>query len=73
MRAFVLCYNTILKGTQMAHHLVVFADFVRNTGMTLVEAVKYVGDNYDELDEELVTAYDNTYMELMQFCNTQEQ
>jgi molybdopterin-biosynthesis enzyme MoeA-like protein len=57
----------------MAHHLVVFADFVRNTGMTLVEAVKYVGDNYDELDEELVTAYDNTYMELMQFCNTQEQ
>ena len=57
----------------MAHHLVVFADFVRNTGMTLVEAVKYVGDNYDELDNELVTAYDETYYELMQFCNTQEQ
>ena len=54
------------------HHLVVFANFVRDSGMTLVEAVKYVGDNYDDLDEELVAAYEDTYMELMQFCNTQE-
>jgi hypothetical protein len=53
------------------HHLVVFANYCRDTGMTLVEAVKYVGDNYDNLTEELVTAYDDTYMELMQFCNTQ--
>jgi hypothetical protein len=55
----------------MAHHLVVFADFVRNTGMTLVEAVKYVGDNYDDLDEELVSAYEDVYGELMQFVITQ--
>ena len=53
------------------HHLVVFANFARDTGMTLVETVKYIGDNYDELDEELVQAYDDTFMELMQFCNTQ--
>ena len=53
------------------HHLVVFANYCRDTGMTLTQAVQYVGDNYDDLTEELVAAYDNTYMELMQFCNTQ--
>jgi hypothetical protein len=59
------------RNTMSKHHLVVFANYCRDTGMTLVEAVKYVGDNYDNLTEELVTAYDDTYMELMQFCNTQ--
>jgi hypothetical protein len=55
------------------HHLVVFANYCRDTGFTLVEAVQYVGNNYEEVDEELVEAYENTYSELMQFCNTQEQ
>ena len=54
------------------HHLVVFANYVRDTGFTLVEALRYVGDHYDELDEDLVQAYDDTYMELMQFLKTQE-
>ena len=53
------------------HHLVVFANYVRDTGMTLVEAVQYVGDNYDELPNEITNAYEATYAELMQFANTQ--
>lgn len=55
------------------HHLVVFANFVRDSGMTLVEAVRYVGDNYDDLDETIVAAYEDTYMELMQFANMQNE
>jgi len=54
------------------HHLVVFANYVRDTGFTLVEAIRYVGDNYDELaeiDNDLVIAYDASYNELMQFAN----
>jgi len=57
------------------HHLVVFANYVRDTGMTLVDALRYVGDHYDELleiDESLIAAYEETYMELMQFVKTQE-
>jgi len=54
------------------HHLVVFANYVRDTGFTLIEAIKYVGDHYDELaeiDNDLIIAYDLTYNELMQFAN----
>ena len=54
------------------HHLVVFANYVRDTGFTLIEAVRYVGDHYDELaeiDNDLIIAYDETYNELMQFAN----
>ena len=54
------------------HHLVVFADFVRNTGMSLTEALQYVGDNYDELPNEITNAYEETYTELMHFCNMQD-
>ena len=53
------------------HHLVVFANYCRDTGMSLVEAVQYVGDNYDELDSEIINAYEETYGELMQFVETQ--
>ena len=53
------------------HHLVVFANYCRDTGMSLVEAVQYVGNNYEEVDEELVEAYENTYSELMKFVETQ--
>jgi len=53
------------------HHLVVFANYCRDTGMSLVEAVKYVGDNYDELPNEITNAYESTYEELMQFVETQ--
>ena len=55
------------------HHLVVFANYCRDTGMSLVQAVQYVGDNYDELDETIVSAYEDTYMELMQFANMQNE
>ncbi len=55
------------------HHLVVFANYCRDTGFTLVEAVKYVGDNLetDEIDDQLALAYESTYEELMQFVETQ--
>jgi len=55
------------------HHLVVFANYCRDTGMSLVEAVKYVGDNLetDEIDDQLALAYESTYEELMQFVETQ--
>lgn len=55
------------------HHLVVFANFVRDSGMSLVQAIEYVGNNYDDLDEALVSAYEDTYMELMQFANMQNE
>ena len=55
------------------HHLVVFANFVRDSGMTLVQAIEYVGNNYDDLNEDLVAAYDETYSELMQFANMQNE
>ena len=54
------------------HHLVVFANYVRDSGMTLIQAIQYVGDNYDDLPNEITNAYEDTYSELMQFCNTQE-
>ena len=55
------------------HHLVVFANYVRDTGMTLVQAIQYVGDNYDDIgDVQLINAYEETYSELMQFCNIQD-
>ena len=53
------------------HHLVVFANYCRDTGMSLVEAVKYVGDNYEDLPVEITNAYEATYEELMQFVETQ--
>jgi hypothetical protein len=53
------------------HHLVVFANYCRDTGLSLVEAVQYVGDNYDDLPNELTNAYEETHEELMQFCATQ--
>jgi hypothetical protein len=55
------------------HHLVIFANYCRDTGMTLVEAVKYVGDNLetDLIDNDVAYAYESTYEELMQFVETQ--
>ena len=55
------------------HHLVIFANYCRDTGMTLVEAVNYVGDNLetDLIDNDVALAYESTYEELMQFCATQ--
>ena len=55
------------------HHLVVFANYVRDSGMTLVQAIQYVGDNLDDIDDvQLINAYEETYSELMQFCNIQD-
>jgi len=51
------------------HHLVVFANFVRDSGMTLSEAVHYIGNEMDNLDSSIVNAYEATYEELMQFVN----
>jgi hypothetical protein len=55
------------------HHLVVFANYCRDTGMSLVEAIKYVGDNLetDAIDNDIAYAYEATYEELMQFVETQ--
>jgi hypothetical protein len=55
------------------HHLVVFANYCRDTGFTLVEAIKYVGDNLetDLVDDSVALAYESTYEELMQFVETQ--
>jgi hypothetical protein len=55
------------------HHLVVFANYCRDTGFTLVEAVKYVGDNLetDLVADDVALAYESTYEELMQFVETQ--
>jgi hypothetical protein len=61
------------KRKQMSkHHLVVFANYCRDTGFSLVEAVKYVGDNLetDAIDDEIARAYEETYEELMQFVET---
>ena len=57
------------------HHLVVFANYCRDTGFSLVEAVKYVGDNLetDAIGDEIAYAYESTYEELMQFCSTQNE
>jgi hypothetical protein len=55
------------------HHLVVFANYCRDTGMSLVEAVKFVGDNLetDAISDDVALAYESTYEELMQFVETQ--
>jgi hypothetical protein len=53
------------------HHLVVFANYCRDTGMSLVQAIQYVGDNYEDLPAEITNAYESTYDELMQFVETQ--
>ena len=55
------------------HHLVVFANYCRDTGMSLVEAIKYVGDNLetDAISNDVAVAYESTYEELMQFVETQ--
>jgi hypothetical protein len=55
----------------MTHHLVIIAQFARDNGLTLTETIKYIGNNYDDLTEEIVSAYEDTYMELMQFVETQ--
>jgi hypothetical protein len=41
--------------------------------MSLVEAVKYVGDNLetDLVSDDVALAYEGTYEELMQFVETQ--
>jgi len=55
------------------HHLVVFANYCRDTGMSLVQAIQYVGDNLetDAIDDNIALAYESTYEELMQFVETQ--
>jgi hypothetical protein len=55
------------------HHLVVFANYCRDTGFSLVEAVKFVGDNLetDAISDDVALAYESTYEELMQFVETQ--
>jgi hypothetical protein len=52
-------------------HLVTVAQFARDNGMSLVETVRYLGDNVEELDAELAAAYELTYEELLQFVETQ--
>jgi hypothetical protein len=53
------------------HHLVVIANFARDNGMSLTQTIEYIGNNYDDLTEEIVSAYEDTYAELMQFVETQ--
>jgi hypothetical protein len=53
------------------HHLVVIANFARDNGLSLTETIEYIGNNYDELTNELTNAYEDTYAELMQFVETQ--
>ena len=55
------------------HHLVVFANYCRDTGFSLVEALKFVGDNLetDAVSDDVAYAYESTYEELMQFVETQ--
>jgi len=52
-------------------HLVIVAQFAKDSGMSLVQTINYLGDNFDELDAELANAYELTYEELMQFVETQ--
>ena len=49
------------------HHLVVFANFARDNGLTITEAIKYCGDNYDDLDNVMTDAYECFYSEPMEF------
>jgi S-methylmethionine-dependent homocysteine/selenocysteine methylase len=53
------------------HHLVIIANFARDNGMSLTQTIEYIGNNYDELPNELTNAYEDTYAELMQFVETQ--
>ena len=53
------------------HHLVIIANFARDNGLSLTETIEYIGNNYDELTNELTNAYEDTYAELMQFVETQ--
>jgi len=53
------------------HHLVVIANFARDNGLSLTQTIEYIGNNYDELTNELTNAYEDTYVELMQFVETQ--
>jgi len=53
------------------HHLVIIANFARDNGLSLTETIEYIGNNYDELPNELTNAYEDTYAELMQFVETQ--
>ena len=55
----------------MSHHLVVFAQFCRDNGLNITEAVTYIGDNYDNLDADIVNAYEETYQELMNFVRSE--
>ena len=55
----------------MAHHLVVIAQFARDNGLSLTKTMQCIGDNYDDLPEEIVSAYEDTYAELMQFVENQ--
>ena len=38
----------------MAHHLVVIAQFARDNGLSLTKTMQCIGDNYDDLPEEIV-------------------
>jgi hypothetical protein len=51
------------------HPLVVFANFARDNGLSITEAVKYCSDNYDDLDSVMTDAYECVYEELMHFVN----
>jgi S-methylmethionine-dependent homocysteine/selenocysteine methylase len=53
------------------HHLVIIANFARDNGLSLTQTIEYIGNNYDELPNELTNAYEDTYAELMQFVETQ--
>jgi hypothetical protein len=46
---------------------------VEDTGFSLVEAIKFVGDNLetDAVSDDVAYAYESTYEELMQFVETQ--
>jgi hypothetical protein len=51
------------------HPLVVFANFARDNGLSITEAVKYCGDNYEDLDNVMTDAYESVYSELMAFVD----
>jgi hypothetical protein len=51
------------------HPLVVFANFARDNGLSITEAVKYCSDNYEDLDNVMTDAYESVYSELMAFVD----
>jgi hypothetical protein len=49
------------------HHFVVFANFARDNGFTLKEAVDYAGANYDDLPAYICEAYEDFAEELSEY------